>query len=134
MKKMALALALIAAACAAGCAESPQHRASRIEAMLAAAGFRMHPAESEERQQQLAKMPPLKLQYFFINGHPRYWFADPTYCKCIYIGNEENYQKYQQLRLQEQIARREEEAAELNQNAAEQYQMNMMMWPGPFFF
>lgn len=131
---MALALALIAATCAAGCAESARHRANRIEPMLAASGFRMHPADTDDREQKLANLPPLKLQYFFINGHPRYWFADPKYCKCIYIGGEEDYQKYQQLRLKERVARQEQEAAELNQNAAAQYQMNMMMWPGPFFF
>ncbi|HJU27783.1 MAG TPA: hypothetical protein VJ718_01355 [Candidatus Binataceae bacterium] len=131
---MALAFALTAALCTAGCAESAHHRADRIEAMLAASGFRMHPADTEEHQRRLETMPPLKLQYFFVNGKPRYWFADPQFCKCIYIGNEHDYQNYQSLRLQEQIARRQQEAAELNESAAQQYQMNMMMWPGPFFF
>ena len=130
---MALVVALAVAVYAAGC-ESAQDRANHVESMLAAAGFRMHPAETDEHMQKLQNMKPLKLQYFFVNGKPRYWFADPKFCKCIYIGDEEDYQKYQQLRLQEENAQRAQEAAELNEDAAQQYQMNMMMWPGPFFF
>jgi hypothetical protein len=133
MKRTAFVLALLTAIYAAGC-ESAQQRANHVETMLAAAGFHMHPAETGDHVQKLQNMKPLKLQYFFIKGHPRYWFADPKFCKCIYIGDEEDYQKYQQLRLQEKNAERAQAAAELNEDAAQQYQMNMMMWPGPFFF
>lgn len=132
---MVLALGLVVTAIyAGGCAESAQHRADRIEPMLAAAGFHMHAADSDEHEQQLQNMTSLKLRYFFVNGKPRYWFVDPKFCKCIYVGDEENYQKYQQLRLQAQAAEREQRTAEMNEDAAQQEQMNMMMWPGPFFF
>jgi hypothetical protein len=34
--------------------------------------------------------------------------------------------------LNQQAARQEAEAAQMNAEAAEQEQMNMMLWPGPF--
>jgi len=37
-----------------GCAESPQHRAQRLEPMLSAAGFHMLPADTRQREQEVA--------------------------------------------------------------------------------
>jgi hypothetical protein len=117
-----------------GCAESAQHRAQRLEPMVSAAGFHMLPADTPEREQELTSHTPLK-RYHFNNGKPHYWFADPYVCNCVYVGNETAFQKYQQLKLQEQMVQREQAAAEMNENAAEQEQFNFMMWPGsPFFY
>ena len=114
----------------AGCAETPQEKAQRIEPMLAAAGFNLVPAQSPGKASILKTLPPLKLN-FYINkqGHPVYWFADPYECNCLYRGNEEAYQKYQNLRLQQRMVEQEQQAAELNQDAA--MQMNMF---DQFFF
>jgi hypothetical protein len=118
-----------------GCAESVQHRAQRLEPMLSAAGFQMLPADTPQREQALTSHTPLKMRYHFSNGKPHYWFADPYVCNCVYVGNEAEFQKYQQLKLQEQMVQREQVAAEMNENAAEQEQFNFMMWPGsPFFY
>jgi hypothetical protein len=130
-----LALSIVAAGIAAGCAETQRQRAKRIEPMLSAAGFHIHPADTPQRQQELTSMTPLKVRYDARNGKLHYWFADPTVCQCIYVGNEQSYQKYEQIRLQQQTAQREEAAAMMNEDAAQQEQMNFMMWPGdPFFY
>jgi hypothetical protein len=130
-----LALTIVAAWLATGCAETPQQRAQRIEPMLSAAGFHIHPADTPQRQEELTSMTPLKVRYYARNGKLHYWFADPTLCQCIYVGNEQSYQKYEQIRLQQQQAQREEAAAMMNEDAAQQEQMNFMMWPGdPFFY
>jgi hypothetical protein len=130
-----LALVLISACVAAGCAETPQERAQRIEPMLSAAGFHMHPADTPERQENLKTMTPLKVNYYVRNGKPHYWFADPVVCQCIYVGTEKNYQQYEQIKLQQQMVQREEEAAQMNESAAQQEEMNVMLWPGdPFFY
>ncbi len=113
----------------AGCAETPQQRAQRLEPVLSAAGFHMVPAGTPQRQQELASHTPLKMRYYFANGKPHYWFADPYVCNCVYIGNEADFQKYQQLKLQQQMVEREQAAAAMNENAAEQEQFNWMMWP-----
>jgi len=118
-----------------GCAESAQHRAQRLGSMLSAAGFHMLPADTPQREQELTSHTPLKIRYHFSNGKPHYWFADPYACNCVYVGNEAAFQKYQQLKFQQQIVQSEQTAAEMNENAAEQEQFNFMMWPGsPFFY
>jgi hypothetical protein len=57
-----------------------------------------------------------------------------TSVNCVYVSSEDDYQ-YQQLRLRQQLVNRQEAAAAMNENAAEQEQFNWMMWPpGPFFY
>jgi hypothetical protein len=133
--KLLAAIFTIVSLMLSGCAESSQHRAQRLEPMLSAAGFHMLPADTPQREQELASHTPLKMRYHFSNGKPRYWFADPYVCNCVYVGNEAEFQKYQQLKLQEQMVEREQVAAEMNENAAEQEQFNFMTWPGsPFIY
>ena len=129
------AVAVLTILITSGCAETPRQRAHRLEPTLSAAGFHMVPADTSQRQQELASHSPLKMRYYFANGKPHYWFADPYVCNCVYIGNEAAFQKYQQLKLEQQIAAREQAAAAMNENAAEQEQFNWMMWPqSPFFY
>jgi hypothetical protein len=118
-----------------GCAETPRQRAHRLEPMLSAAGFHMVQADTADREQELASHTPLKMRYYFANGKPHYWFADPYVCHCVYVGDEASFQKYQQLKLQQQMVEREEAAASMNENAAEAEQFNWGMWPpSPFFY
>jgi hypothetical protein len=117
----------------AGCAETPRQRAKRIEPMLSAAGFRMHPADTPAREDNLKAVTPLKLRYDVRDGKLHYWFADPVVCNCLFTGSEKNYQRYEQLKLQSQMVQREQVAAELNEDAAQQEQFDWMMWPGPFY-
>ncbi len=58
-----------------------------------------------------------------------YIYADALSCKCLYIGDEENYQRYQQLMVQERIAEQERMNAVINMDAA----MNWGLW-GPLYF
>ena len=120
----------------AGCAvqETPQQRAQRIEPMLAAAGFHMLAADTPARVAETQRLTPLKVRYYFANGKPHYWFNDPVECHCVYIGSEKNYQQYERIRLAQQAAQREAEAAQMNEEAAAQEQMNMTLWPGPFLY
>jgi hypothetical protein len=130
-----LMLTIVAVSFATACAETPRQRALRIEPMLSAAGFHIHPADAPQRQEELTSMTPLKVRYYVRDGKLHYWFADPARCQCIYVGNEQNYQTYEQIKLQQQTAQREEAAAMMNEDAAQQEQMNFMMWPAdPFFY
>ena len=64
-----------------------------------------------------------------------YWFADPVVCHCLFVGNEKAYQRYQQIKLRERMQQQATETAMLNEDAAEQEQMNMTMWPAaPDFY
>ncbi len=106
---------------------TPQERAEYLEPMLSAAGFRMIPADTPQKKANLKTLQPLKLNYYTNKeGQLRYWFADPDYCHCLYLGTEAAYQKYQDLRLQAQMLKQQQEAAEANYEAQQQMQMNMM--------
>lgn len=131
------AAAIAIAGLLAGCSllqETPQQRAERIEPMLAAAGFHILAVDTPARQAEAQRLTPLKVRYYFDNGKPRYWFNDPVNCHCVYVGNEKNYQQYEQIRLQQRAAQEEAETAQMNEEAVQQEQMNMMLWPGPFFY
>jgi hypothetical protein len=110
--------------------ETPAQKAQHIDSVLSASGFHMVAADSSKRQDILASTTPLTMRYYVAkDGKPRYFFADPYQCNCLYEGDEKAYQRYQYLRLQQKLVKEEEEAAELNQSAA--MQMNMY---DPFFF
>jgi hypothetical protein len=110
--------------------ETPAQRAQRIDPVLAAAGFHMIAADSPKQQSIFATLPPLKMHYYVAkDGKARYWFADPYECNCVYIGSAKDYQRYQNLRIQQKLVKEEEQTAELNQDAA--MQMNMY---DPMFF
>jgi len=130
--RLAAPFAIAVIALLAGCAETPQQRAERIEPMLAAAGFHMLAADTPDRIAETQRLTPLKVRYYLDNGKPRYWFNDPVNCHCVYVGGQKNYQQYEQIRLRQQAAQQEAQAAEMNEEAAQQEQMNMMLWPGPF--
>jgi hypothetical protein len=124
-----LMMAVLLPACSAF-QETPAQKAQRIDPVLSAAGFHMVAADSPKRQEVLASAPPLTMRYYVAkDGKPRYFFADPYECNCLYEGDEKAYQRYQYLRLQQKMVKEEEQAAELNQDAA--MQMNMY---DPFFF
>ena len=108
-------------------------RAQRIEPMLSAAGFHMKPTTTPAQQATLQGMTPLKVRFYPLNGKMHYWFADPVYCDCLFVGNEEAYQRYEQIRLQRQDVQAQERTAEMNEDAAQEEQMNWMMWPGEPF-
>ncbi len=111
---------------------TPQQRAESIGPMLAAAGFEVLPADNAAKMQSLKGLPPATMSYYVNKeGQFRYWFADPYECRCLYLGDHAAYQRYENMRMQERIAREQEEAAQENLEAAQQMEMNSM---GPFGF
>lgn len=125
--------ALIALLCGCATQETQEHRAQRIEPMLAAAGFHAHPADSPDKLQSLKAMTPqLKVSFTPKDGKMHYWFADPVVCNCLYTGNQDAYSRYQQLRLQQKAAAQAQETAEMNEEAAQSEEMNFGGFAGPW--
>jgi len=121
---------LSAALCGCGSIQTPPptpaQQAEKIEPMLSAAGFRMLPADTAEREQHLELLLPLQVQYYVgKTGNLHYYMADPYYCKCMYIGTEEDYQKYQRLKLNEQFQVKEGEISRQNLEAQQLLEMDM---------
>jgi len=95
-------------AMAVGCA-NPQH----TENLLSAAGFRTVIANTPPRQEQLKALPPDKVTLVQLHGKNYYVYADPANNQ-IFVGTPSQYQKYQQLRLANNLAQDELQTAQLN--------------------
>jgi hypothetical protein len=118
---MGLGLAL------AGCAAIEEHDTGQKEQLLAAAGFQMRPADSPAKLTDLERLPQQRLVRHERDGEAVWVYADATDCKCLYSGDQGNYDEFEKLRVQQRIADQEEMAAAMNQQAA----MNWEMW-GPW--
>jgi uncharacterized membrane protein YgcG len=104
--------------------KTPQQQALEIDPMLQAAGFSSLPATTPEQEAKLKTLPRLKLGYYSDqNGINHYWVADPDICKCIFHGDEAAYQRYENIKLENQIAERDRAAVESQQR-------QQMMGPG----
>ncbi len=105
---------------------TPEQKAEQLGQMLSAAGFRMLPADTPERQQKLDLLLALKVQYSVgKTGDLHYWMADPYSCKCMYVGTEEDYQKYENLKLNQQFEEKEAETAQRTLEAQQMERMDM---------
>jgi hypothetical protein len=102
-----LAVALVAAL-AIGCASTKS-----TENMLSAAGFRIIPATTPEQQAHLKTIPPGKITMVERTGTNYFVFPDVK-IEVIYVGQDAQYQEYQKLRLQQQMAAEQAQAAEMN--------------------
>jgi hypothetical protein len=111
----------------AGCAAIDRHEAEQTEQLLAAAGFEMRPADTPAKLADLDRLQQHKLVRHERDGEATYVYADAADCKCLYTGDQRNYDQFEKLRVQEDVAQQEMMAAEMNQEAA----MNWEMW-GPW--
>lgn len=74
------------------------------EDMLAAAGFRVKPANTPERRRSLQELPKHELVREELEGREVWVYADPLVCNCLYVGTAEDRQRYERLKLQREIA------------------------------
>jgi hypothetical protein len=111
----------------AGCAAIERHDAEQTEQMLAAAGFQMRPADTQAKLADLERLQQHQLVRHERDGETTYVYADAADCQCLYTGDQANYDQFQKLQVQEDVAQQEMMAAEMNQQAA----MNWEMW-GPW--
>ena len=107
----------------AGCAGMGS---SNTESLLIAAGFRARTPQTPKQQQIYAALPPYQVQRATVNGKVFYVYKDEK-SGVAYVGREQEYQRYQQLAIQQQIAQNQIAAAEMEQQAA-------LDWYGGFGF
>jgi hypothetical protein len=96
----------------AGCSTTKQ-----TENLLSAAGFKMMPAATVEQKAHLNTIPPNKVTMVVREGTNYFVFPDPKQ-QVIYVGQQPQYNEYQRLRLQKQMAEDQVNAAELNSQPA----------------
>jgi hypothetical protein len=112
MNKVAALLSMIGGASLlallVGCATT-----MRTEDLLSAAGFKVVPATTPELQARLKAIPAHKLTMVQRDGKAYFVYPDVTQ-NVLYVGQDAQYQRYQQLREQNQLAQEQLHAAELN--------------------
>jgi hypothetical protein len=115
--------AIAAAIVLAGCASMGS---SNTESLLSAAGFIVRTPQTPKQQQIYAALPPYQVHRATVNGKVFYVYKDEK-AGVAYVGREQEYQRYQQLAIQQQIAQNQIMAAQMEQQAA-------LDWYGGFGF
>lgn len=121
LKRQALVVSIATTLVMAGCAGQ---QAKSTENTLAAAGFEVRYADTPEKLTHLDKLTQRKLIEHSKDGKPAYVYADAAGCKCLYAGDEKEYQQYQKLALKQQVADQQMMVAEMNEDVA----MNWGLW------
>ena len=86
-----------------GCAAVRAHQTAETEQVLAAAGLQVQPADTPGKVAHLQTLTPKKVARYLRDGQPQYVYADPETCRCLYVGDEKRYQRYQELSLQKHL-------------------------------
>ena len=115
-----LALLTFAVSCA-----STQTAVENKESMLVAAGFKVITPKNATQQQKLQNLPPGKLAMIQKSGKTLYVYPDAAHNQA-YVGGPQEYQAYQQARLNNKLAQENLETAEMYQDAT----MNWGAWGG----
>lgn len=110
---------LIVGSALSGCAMIEKSDATSTENKLAAAGFKVKFADTPEKLAHIKSMQQRTIITHIKNGTVYYAYADAEFCKCLYMGTEENFGEYQKLTIQQRTA-------EMNRDAA----MNWNAWGG----
>jgi len=106
--------AALAAVFLAGCAGVGS---GNTTALLSAAGFQAHTPQTPKQQQMYVALPPYKVERANVKGHVFYVYKDEK-AGVAYVGREQDYQRYQQLAVQQQIAQNYYMAAQMDRAAA----------------
>jgi hypothetical protein len=85
--------------------------------LLTAAGFRARTPQTPKQQQIYAALPPYQVHRATVNGKTFYVYKDEK-AGIAYVGREQEYQRYHQLAVQQQIAQNYYMAAEMDRAAA----------------
>ena len=112
MSRITTLIAVLALLASGGCAAIQKSNTMDTERSLAAAGFQMKFARTPEQIAKANELPQLTLTPTpGPDGKNRFVWADAKYCKCIYVGTEAAYDRYQKLEVRQQIAQNMEMAS-----------------------
>ena len=111
--------------------QTPSQRVAHHENDLAVAGFLVRPANTPQRQTMLARLPAHKFVQRAKGDDVHYVYADPTVCKCLYVGTQTAYAKYQENKQSDRrIAQLKRDLKDHN-NAAEDDDFNAQIYDDP---
>ena len=86
--------------------------------LLSAAGFRARTPQTPQQQQIYAALPPYQVERATVKGKEVFYVYKDEKAGLAYVGREQEYQRYQQLAIQQQIAQERYMAAQMQADAA----------------
>jgi hypothetical protein len=110
-------LALLSLVALGACA-TPQQRVSMKEDHLSAAGFVVRPADTPKRENMLRELPPHRFLMRSHGDHVNYVYADPLVCGCLYVGDQQAYNRYMSYLQEKHLADQQETTAQLYSDGA----------------
>jgi hypothetical protein len=78
--------------------EARIHKAQKTEPLLAQAGFKSMAIDTPAKHKVIEGLAPLSFNRLGHHGKIHYWFADPYYCNCVFVGNQLAYYTYKQMK------------------------------------
>ena len=99
----------------AGCAGM---ESSNTTSLLSAAGFQTRTPQTPKQKEIYAALPPYQVERATIKGKGVFYVYKDEKAGIAYIGREAEYQRYQGLAIQQQIAQERYMAAEMERDAA----------------
>ena len=90
---------------------------TNTESLLSAAGFVVRTPQTDRQKQIYTALPAYKVERATVKDKVFYVYKDEK-AGVAYVGHEPEYQRYQQLAIQQQIAQEQYMAAELDRQAA----------------
>jgi len=111
----------------AGCAVIEQPGAYETEDQLAKCGFKQRLADTQAKLDKLKALPQRKLILRVQDGTNYYVYAN-AHQKCLFVGNEKAYQRYQKSELQKQIENNNLTADAENKAAANDVRVETFDW------
>ena len=88
-----------------GCTAVRRDQAAETTTLLSQAGFKVIKADTPERVTKLNTLTPYKVvPWTRKTGGTVYAYAEPSACKCVYVGSPKQYAKYLQLLSAEQAS------------------------------
>ena len=111
--------------------QTPHQRVEQHEDYLAAAGFVFRQADTPQRQAMLARLPAHKFLRRVTGDKVQYVYADPSVCRCLYVGSEKAYGQYQENKQsRQQVKDLEHDLAE-SHHAAEDEDFDAQVYSDP---
>ena len=104
MPRLASTVVVVAlAASLAACTAMHELGATQNEKLLKTAGFRVVAADTPEKVESLNTLAAGKISRVDRGGQSWYVFSDPYECRCFWVGQEPQYERYRRLETEEMV-------------------------------
>ena len=101
-----LGLLVLIVSAFSGCAGPKKISPFQMDQMLVRAGFQLHKAETPKQLDFLKTMPQNEIVHKTYNEKMYYFYAPESSCQCVYVGDEQAYQRLKQSVKAEQMDER----------------------------